>query len=77
MPNQDTTRTRPSLRLEPLAKPVDRKEDDATGINVEDRADASYAACVKGQDRYALWKNISRKGPRNCRSLGFARDDKG
>jgi hypothetical protein len=33
----DTTRTRPSLRLEPLAKPVDRKEDDATGINVEDR----------------------------------------
>jgi hypothetical protein len=21
-------------------------------------------------------KNISRKGPRNCRSLGFARDDK-
>jgi hypothetical protein len=22
-------------------------------------------------------KNISRKGPRNCRSLGFARDDKG
>jgi hypothetical protein len=37
MPNQDTTRTRPSLRLEPLAKPVNRKEDDATGINVEDR----------------------------------------
>jgi hypothetical protein len=25
----------------------------------------------------ALSKNISRKGPRNCRSLGFARDDKG
>jgi hypothetical protein len=24
-----------------------------------------------------LSKNISRKGPRNCRSLGFARDDKG
>jgi hypothetical protein len=22
-------------------------------------------------------KNISKKGPRNCRSLGFARDDKG
>jgi hypothetical protein len=22
-------------------------------------------------------KNISRKGPRNCRSLGYARDDKG
>ena len=22
-------------------------------------------------------KNISRKGPRNCRSLGCARDDKG
>jgi hypothetical protein len=22
-------------------------------------------------------KNISRRGPRNCRSLGFARDDKG
>ena len=38
MTHQDTTRTRPSLRLEPLAKPVDRKEDDATGINVEDRA---------------------------------------
>ena len=38
MPHQDTTRTRPSLRLEPLAKPVDRKADDATGINVEDRA---------------------------------------
>ena len=27
--------------------------------------------------RYALSKNISKKGPRNCRSLGFARDDKG
>jgi hypothetical protein len=27
--------------------------------------------------RYALSKNISTKGPRNCRSLGFARDDKG
>src|SRR5271154_1328019 len=27
--------------------------------------------------RYALSKNISRKGPQNCRSLGFARDDKG
>jgi hypothetical protein len=26
---------------------------------------------------YALSKNISRKGPRNCRSLGCARDDKG
>jgi hypothetical protein len=38
MPHQDTTRTRPSLRLEPLAKPVDRKAEDATGINVEDRA---------------------------------------
>jgi hypothetical protein len=25
----------------------------------------------------ALSKNISKKGPRNCRSLGFARDDKG
>jgi len=25
----------------------------------------------------ALSKNISRKGPRNCRSLGCARDDKG
>ena len=34
----DTTRTRPSLRLEPVGKPVDRKADDATGINVEDRA---------------------------------------
>jgi hypothetical protein len=27
--------------------------------------------------RYALSKNISTKGPQNCRSLGFARDDKG
>ena len=27
--------------------------------------------------RYALSKNISTKGPLNCRSLGFARDDKG
>ena len=27
--------------------------------------------------RYAPAKNISRKGPQNCRSLGFARDDKG
>jgi hypothetical protein len=27
--------------------------------------------------RYALSKNISRKGPQNRRSLGFARDDKG
>jgi hypothetical protein len=26
---------------------------------------------------YALSKNISKKGPRNCRSLGCARDDKG
>jgi hypothetical protein len=26
---------------------------------------------------YALSKNISTKGPLNCRSLGFARDDKG
>jgi hypothetical protein len=26
--------------------------------------------------RHWLSKNISRKGPRNCRSLGFARDDK-
>jgi hypothetical protein len=33
----DTTRTRPSLGLEPPAKPVDRKADDATGVNVEDR----------------------------------------
>jgi hypothetical protein len=27
--------------------------------------------------RYALSKNISTRGPLNCRSLGFARDDKG
>jgi hypothetical protein len=27
--------------------------------------------------RSDLLKNISKKGPRNCRSLGFARDDKG
>jgi hypothetical protein len=37
MPIQDATRTRPALRLEPLAKPVDRLEDDATGVNVDDR----------------------------------------
>jgi hypothetical protein len=37
MPIQDATRTRAALRLEPLAKPVDRLEDDATGVNVEDR----------------------------------------
>jgi hypothetical protein len=37
MPIQDATRTRPALRLEPLAKAVDRREDDATGVNVEDR----------------------------------------
>ena len=37
MPQQDTTRVKPSLRPEPVAKPVDRKADDATGINVEDR----------------------------------------
>jgi hypothetical protein len=30
-----------------------------------------------GPLRYALSKNISKSGPRNCRSLGFARDDKG
>jgi hypothetical protein len=38
MPYQETTtRNRPSLRIEPLAKPVDRKADDATGVNVDDR----------------------------------------
>ena len=37
MAYQETTRTRPALRLEPLAKPVDRMEDDATGINTDDR----------------------------------------
>jgi hypothetical protein len=37
MPHQETTRNRPSLRIEPLAKPVDRKADDATGVNVDDR----------------------------------------
>ncbi|HTZ60239.1 MAG TPA: hypothetical protein VMB49_19150 [Acidobacteriaceae bacterium] len=37
MPYEKPMQYRPSLRLEPLAKPVDRLEDDATGINVEDR----------------------------------------
>jgi hypothetical protein len=37
MPYQDPTQYRPSLKLTPLAKPVDRLEADATGINVEDR----------------------------------------
>jgi hypothetical protein len=37
MPHEETTRNRPSLRIEPLAKPVDRKADDATGVNVDDR----------------------------------------
>ena len=26
---------------------------------------------------HSVGKNISRNGPRNCRSLGYARDDKG
>jgi hypothetical protein len=34
---------------------------------------SSYAAWQ--EIRYALSKNISRNGPRNCRSLGFAPDD--
>jgi hypothetical protein len=29
------------------------------------------------QSRHAPSKNISKKGPANCRSLGCARDDKG
>jgi hypothetical protein len=42
MPYQDTTRDKPSHtsgtpRGEALGKPVDRMEDDATGINVETR----------------------------------------
>lgn len=42
MAYQEATRDRPSLspgmpRGEALRKPVDRMEDDATGINVEDR----------------------------------------
>ncbi len=42
MAHQDTTRTKPSHtqftpRGEAIAKPVDRMEEDATGINVEDR----------------------------------------
>jgi hypothetical protein len=37
MPYENQPHHRPSLRLEPLAKPVEREEDDATGINVEDR----------------------------------------
>jgi hypothetical protein len=32
---------------------------------------------VRNRDGDGLSKNISRKGPRNCRSLGCARDDKG
>jgi hypothetical protein len=41
---------------------------------------AAYVAIVNAarqEIRYALSKNISKKGPRNCRSLGCARDDKG
>src|SRR5882757_2770387 len=101
MPNQDTTRTRPSLRLEPLATPVDRKEDDATGINVRTarllirvclvcRLLSQEGSRVMRTTDHSL-ENISRRGPRNCRSLhgkpgqvGFAptarrgrRDDKG
>ncbi len=33
----ETTRVRPSHSETPLRKPVDRKEDDATGVNVETR----------------------------------------
>jgi hypothetical protein len=43
-----------------------------------------FSACVRTEKkprvsplRFALSKNISKTGPRNCRSLGFARDDKG
>lgn len=37
MPYEKSTQYRPSLRIEPPAKPVDRLEEDATGINTEDR----------------------------------------
>jgi hypothetical protein len=37
MPYEKSTQYRPSLRVEPLAKPVDRHAEDATGINVEER----------------------------------------
>jgi hypothetical protein len=37
MPYPETPRVRPSLSEAPLRKPVDRLEDDATGINVETR----------------------------------------
>lgn len=42
MPYEDTRRDKPAYtpgtpRGEAVAKPVDRFEDDATGINVEDR----------------------------------------
>jgi hypothetical protein len=34
---QEITRVRPSISETPLRKPMDRLEDDATGINVETR----------------------------------------
>jgi hypothetical protein len=37
MAHPETTRVRPSLSETPLRKPVDREEDDATGINVDTR----------------------------------------
>jgi hypothetical protein len=37
----------------------------------------SRSSAAMQEIRCALSKNVSRKGPRNCRSLGFARDDKG
>jgi hypothetical protein len=37
MPYPETPRVRPSISETPLRKPVDRLEEDATGINVEMR----------------------------------------
>ena len=37
MPIEKSTQYRPSLSIEPLAKPVDRYAEDATGINAEER----------------------------------------
>jgi hypothetical protein len=40
-------------------------------------AHAALSTAAQQESGYALSRNISKKGPRNCRSLGYARDDKG
>jgi len=39
--------------------------------------DRFFIALGRPKPMTPLSKNISRNGPRNCRSLGYARDDKG